>query len=209
MSERAIDPSCPHCNQQSFALEHPLITTDNFYVVCDVHPLTEGHILIIPKWHLSCAGEFDDELFTEFEGLYRQFTTFIKGTYGNVSTFEHGKIGQTIPHAHVQILPFAGTPHAIVPEGAGRLQKLHDLADVRVAYKNQGQYLFFSIGDSMWVVDIRLGVPRFFRDRFAKALGHAERGDWKKMQQNTHLMNSARTEIEALKKKWDRYNMKR
>lgn len=209
MFEKVTDPRCPHCNQQSFALEHPLIVTKNFYVVCDVHPLIEGHILIIPKWHISCVGEFSDELFVEFKELYERFTSFIRATYGKVSTFEHGKIGQTVYHAHVHVLPFAGNPETIVPERKSRLKEINNLEDIRSEYRRAGRYLYFSIGDIMWLVDTGLGEPRFFRDRFARALGSAERGDWKEMQKDQHLMSITKTEIEALKNKLSRYNAKK
>ena len=48
----------PHCDRNGFAFSHPLEETDSFLVVCDVHPLMEGHILIIPKEHLPLQRSF-------------------------------------------------------------------------------------------------------------------------------------------------------
>jgi hypothetical protein len=53
-------------------------------------------------------------------------------------------------------------------------------------------------------VDPILGSPRFFRDRFAKALGRAERGNWKEMHGSPKVMFEANREIKNLKQRWDR-----
>jgi hypothetical protein len=63
-------------------------------------------------------------------------------------------------------------------------------------------YLFFSIGNKMWVVDTNIGKPRFFRDRFAIALHHPERGNWKEMRVNKLVMEEASQDILDLQSKW-------
>lgn len=167
---------CPHCDHTSFALEKPLLVTDTFFIVCDVHPLTEGHILIIPKEHIACAGAFSEKLFAQFLALYQQVSSFVKATYGTASSFEHGVLGQTVFHAHVHVLPYKKKAAAIVPEGVDYLQPL-GINQLRETYQKEGKYLFFSIENDSWVVDASLGKPRFFRDRFANSLGIPERGD--------------------------------
>jgi diadenosine tetraphosphate (Ap4A) HIT family hydrolase len=201
-SERKIREDCPHCDPNSFALKHPLEETKHFWVVCDVHPLVEGHILIIPKYHLSCVGEYDEGLFREFVELYQRFSNFIKTEYGSISTFEHGKVGQTVFHSHVHLLPFKGKPEEIVPEGKEKLIKIKNFGDLRTAYEKDGQYLFFSIQDKLWLVDLLLGKPKFFRVRFAKALASPERGNWKKMHFNKQIMAKANKEIKRLEGRW-------
>ncbi len=194
---------CPHCDHTSFAMERPLLVTDTFFVVCDVHPLTEGHILIIPKEHIACVGAFSDKLFEEFLTLYRQASSFIKTTYGAMSSFEHGVLGQTVFHTHVHILPYHGDASAILPEGVNHIQPFR-IDQLREVYQREGKYLFYSIENDSWVVDTSLGKPRFFRDRFAQALNVPERGDWKSMHVNLSLMETAANEISSVQSKWMR-----
>lgn len=201
-SEKQIRKNCPHCNPRSFALKDLLKETKNFWVVCDVHPLCEGHILIVPKYHLSCVGAYDNELLKEFSQLYYDFSKFIKRCYGSISAFEHGKIGQTVFHAHTHLLPYKSKVENIIPEGKDKLTKLDSLLTLKDVFKRDDKYLFFSIGQKLWIVDLSLGEPRFFRDRFAKALGVPERGNWKKMHANKSIMNKANKEIKQLKKCW-------
>lgn len=203
-SEQNIKKNCPHCNPNSFALKHPLKETGNFWVVCDVYPLIEGHILIIPKQHLSCVGEYPDNLLAEFVKLYHRCSKFLKAEYGSVVTFEHGIIGQTVFHSHVHLFPYQGNELTIIPEGKDKLTRLKDITELKKIFAKYGQYLFFSINSKMWVVDLSLGSPRFFRDRFAKALGRPERGDWKKMHQNKKIMAEVNQEIENLKQRWQK-----
>ncbi len=207
-SESTIRKDCPHCDPNSFALKFPLKETSNFWVVCDVHPLTRGHILIIPKKHLSCIGEYPEDVFNEFVELNDLFSNFIKKTYGSVSSFEHGKIGQTVFHSHVQMFPYIGSPETIVPESNSFLTAVHNLNDLKTIFQKDGAYLFFSIGNDKWIVDIKIGKPRFFRDRFAVALHNPRRGNWKEMHSDTVTMEEANREIHELTANWKKYSNK-
>lgn len=204
LSEEYIRAHCPHCDAASDAFTHLLEETTHFRIVCDFHPIVEGHILIIPRQHLSCIGDYSGDVFEEFIDCYEHVTTFLREHYGSVSTFEHGKTGQTVFHSHVHFLPYAGDPTTIVPEGRDRLVALPSFADLQRLYAHYGRYLFFAIGDLAWVVDPSLSAPRFFRDRFASALGRPERGNWKTMHGDAQLMLMARQENARTQALWTR-----
>lgn len=200
-----MDKNCPHCVRSSFAFKYPLYENSNFVIVCDVHPLTEGHILIIPKKHISCAGAFSDQLFKEFNGLFFKTSGFIEKTYGSVATFEHGVIGQTVFHSHIHLLPFKGKIYDIVPEGKKYVDPIKQIEDLKKLYKKNGGYLFFSLDENKFVVDTGLGKPRFFRDRFASALGVPDRGNWKEMDKNIRLAAETEKEMNRLILKWNNF----
>ena len=205
LSEENIRLNCPHCDQTSDAYTYLLETTQFFSVVCDYHPLLEGHLLIIPKKHLSCVGEYPEPLYQEFISLYKKYSEFIKSEYGAVSSFEHGKFGQSVFHSHIHLLPYDGNPKDIVPEGQAYLSKIENLSELKSILKRDGGYLFFSIGREDWIVEKNLTSPRFFRDRFAIALGHPERGDWKTMHVNQKAMITANRMNESVRKKFKIY----
>ena len=208
-TDAEIQKNCPHCDPHSLALKRLLQETSRFWIVGDAYPITKGHILIIPKKHISCVGEYDKETYNEFTSLYEKTSLFLQQTYGSVSTFEHGKIGQTVFHAHTHLLPFVGSSHDIVPEGKDFLRRIDDLMQMQYEFKRSGMYLFFSIDQDKWLVDTNIGKPRFFRDRFAKALGRPERGNWKEMHSNPVLMAQAEEDIHDLLKKWRKYEEKK
>jgi diadenosine tetraphosphate (Ap4A) HIT family hydrolase len=196
--------NCPHCNKNSFAYKNLLKETENFRIVCDVHPLVEGHLLIIPKKHHSCVGEYPNKTYEEFISLYKIYSDFIKKEYGSIATFEHGKIGQTVFHSHVHLLPYSGTAETIIPEGKKFFMSVKNLNSLKNFFEKDGKYLFFSLGKNMYLVDLKLGVLGFFRDRFAKALGNPTRGSWKTMKKNKLIMKKANIEIKRLKKKYEK-----
>lgn len=198
------DLSCPHCNKKSFALKNLLKETKNFWIVCDVHPLIEGHILIIPKKHLSSVGEYPVKLYQEYISLYKFFSDFIKKEYKSISTFEHGKIGQTVFHSHTHLFPYSGKPETIIPEGKKFIKSVKNLDSLKNFFDRDRKYLFFSIGKNMWLVDTKLGIPGFFRERFAIVLGNHDRGNWKKMHGDKNIMKKAKEEIKQLNKKYEK-----
>lgn len=187
-SEQAIRNHCPHCDRKCWAFDYMLKESQYFCILCDANPLIEGHVLIIPKRHVSCIGEYTPQEFAEFKKLYLLISEWIHKEYGSIATFEHGKIGQTVFHSHVHLMPFAGQPEQIIPEGTDRLKLLPSIDHLFDIFRTEGQYLFFSIGSVMWTVDTTIGAPRFFRDRFAKSFNRTERANWKETRTNSQLM---------------------
>lgn len=205
-SEENIRKNCPHCDPASHAFEYPLEPpVEDFYLLCDSNNIVEGHLLIIPKQHLSGIGEFSEALLEKFKPLHERTRQFVKDQYGSVAVFEHGKFGQTVFHSHIHYLPFTGKPTDIIPEGADKLRPLAKLEDLKDVYNRDGGYLFFSIGDEMWTVDPALAAPRFFRDRFAQALGVPERGNWKAMREDPAMMQTVVDMCHVTQKKWKSY----
>lgn len=201
-SEEAIRDNCPHCDITSHAFEYVLEETEQFYIVCDAHPLEEGHILVIPKAHLAGIGEFNNDELAEYKQLHKRISDFVRRHYGSVAVFEHGKFGQTVFHSHVHFLPFTGTITDIIPEGDEYCRPLKNLDGLRDIYKKEGGYLFVEIDGKQWTIAPSLAEPRFFRDRFANALGGPERGNWKTAHHNPHTMHTMSQENHAVQKLW-------
>lgn len=200
-SEENIRKNCPHCDRNSPAFKNTLKETNSFYIICDPHPIIEGHILIIPKKHVSCVGEYNQSLFEEFRNLNDKVSQFLQQEYKSVSSFEHGVFGQTVFHSHIHYLPFNGESSDIIPEKE-KLTKIKSFKDLKTSFKKDGGYLYFSIDKEKWIVDPSISTPRFFRDRFAKVLGRQERGNWKEMRFNEKIMGEAKKEIVETKKRW-------
>ncbi|MBM3257499.1 MAG: HIT family protein [Candidatus Liptonbacteria bacterium] len=202
-SEENIKQNCPHCDLHSQAFEYSLKTTENFTVVCDANPIVEGHLLIIPKKHYSCIGEYPRPIFEEFSELDREVSIFLTKEYGECASFEHGIFGQTVFHSHVHYLPLQSTALDIIPEGEKEIQKLEALTDLKEMYEKEGGYLYFAIGGNRWTVNKALATPRFFRDRFAKALHHPERGNWKEIRATPELHKLSKLLNENTITKWN------
>ncbi len=200
-SPMAVDPECRLCSLRSQP-EYFLLQTDLFTVVGDPHPVTAGHILIVPLEHTESVGTYTPEQLRELKKLHAIFREFLRTYYGTVATFEHGKLGQTISHSHVHLLPFNGPPEAIIPEGMDRCEVISSFDELTQHREKDGGYLYFAIGNQAWVVDAQLATPRFFRDRFATALGQAERGDWQQLKTNPIAMHTFEYENKRLLENW-------
>ena len=194
---------CPHC-QGGFGLEDPLYNDNNFWIVCDVHPIIEGHILIIPKKHISCMGALSFELFNEYKNLYKKVLDFLNKAYGNTAIFEHGITGQSVFHAHTHFLPFNEIITDIVNE-IDMLKPIKELEEIKNAFDRNHKYLFIAINDEKWLVDTKIGTPRFFRDRISNALNVPEKGNWLKAENSSELMLEFKKNIKELINKWNNY----
>ena len=199
-----LKKDCAHC-PGGFGIKHSLYNDDLFWVVCDVHPLVEGHILIIPKEHIPTMGSLSDENFEKYIKLYSKVKSFINTFYGEAGIFEHGTTGQTVFHAHTHFLPFNRDTREIIPD-SNALREIPDLHGMKKEFEKNNKYLFFENKNRMWLVNTKLGFPRFFRDIFAELLNAKKRANWKKARENKELMQQFEKDISALTKKWNEYN---
>jgi diadenosine tetraphosphate (Ap4A) HIT family hydrolase len=193
---------CPFCAEKSPIFSHLLEETEHFRVVADRHPLSEGHILVIPKAHFCCIGECPEIIFEEFEGLHRKISWFLTHSYGSAAAFERGRIHRTIFHSQVHYLPYPGSLEDVVPEGRTHTASLRSIHQLQAAFQEDSGYQFLGIGDDLWLVNPGLAFPKFFRTRFAKALGTPERADWQHMHDDHAVMEIAAREIELLSERW-------
>jgi len=159
---------------------------------------------LMPKEHISCMGTLDDNHFCEYKQLYEKVMAFMNKTYGKTAVFEHGITGQTIFHAHTHFLPFSGLIEDVVPE-KDSLRKISELKEIRDEFADKGKYLYVAIDDKRWLVDTNIGFPRFFRDRFAEAMGAIERENWKKAKDNPVLVKLFEIDVQRLKERWNRF----
>lgn len=189
---------CPFCDPSSGVHAHLLEERKYFRILCERHPLTPGHILVVSKSHFSCIGEYPAPVFNEFQRIFSQLTAFLNREYGAVCVFERGRIQRAIFHSHVHFLPFQGRPDQIVTEGWKHVAPLHSLEQLRYAFEEDNGYLFFALKDKLWLADPNIGAPRFFRERIARALGTPEKGNWKGMAKDENLMTEAAADIRKL-----------
>jgi hypothetical protein len=89
----------------------------------------------------------------------------------------------------------------LVPE-KNLIKKILTLNEIKTEFSKNHRYLFVAINSDKWLVDTKIGYPRFFRDRISKLLGAEERSDWKKTSNNDKIMKDFENDIKQLKNKW-------
>ena len=109
---------------------------DNVRAFLDIHPLTLGHTVVVPKKHYSNVIDLSEELIGPmFLGVKRaaELLSAGLGVEGFTIGINHGTIGhQEIDHLHVHVIPRragdgGGNVHSIVHESQSE--------DLEVTYK--------------------------------------------------------------------------
>lgn len=71
----------------------------------DIHPLTEGHTLVIPKKQVEFVWDLADEDYIAVMQATKKVARHLRETLG-VSYISERVVGTDVPHAHVQLIPF-------------------------------------------------------------------------------------------------------
>ncbi|WP_145019838.1 HIT family protein [Geobacter argillaceus] len=100
--------SCPFCNdkiQAELVAEHGSV-----YAIEDKYPVTEGHILIIPRRHIGDYFQMSEVERQDADKLLLAMKEKILRNDPSVIGFNIGMncgiaAGQTIPHGHIHLIP--------------------------------------------------------------------------------------------------------
>ncbi|MFI0356621.1 HIT family protein [Actinomadura sp. 9N407] len=89
-----------------------LAADDDFFLMPDLAPLVEGHVLLVTARHLQCAGAFGKGLWAKAWQWRHRVARVYRAAYGSddLLMFEHGPGtpqggGACIDHAHWHLLP--------------------------------------------------------------------------------------------------------
>ena len=92
-----VQPDCPFCSTD----EREVLLQNNLTVVAkDKYPVSEGHLLIVPKRH---TADYFDLGTAEVRALLLKGDPTILGFNVGINSGEAA--GQTVMHCHVQLIP--------------------------------------------------------------------------------------------------------
>lgn len=77
---------------------------ENFMALMDIKPVSDGHILIIPKKHIVWMQEADDEIISKIFVLTKKLMLSLKKTTG-CDFVQESVVGEEIPHFHIHLIP--------------------------------------------------------------------------------------------------------
>jgi histidine triad (HIT) family protein len=78
--------------------------TEHCYAFLDIHPLNEGHTLVIPKREVDYIFDLDEETYRHLMQFAKQVAVAIKAAVPCLRV-GMGVLGLEVPHAHVHLLP--------------------------------------------------------------------------------------------------------
>lgn len=82
----------------------PIYEDENFLALLDINPVSDGHLLIIPKKHIMWMQEVDDETVGKIFKVAKKLMLAIKNGIG--CDYVQLSVGGTdVPHFHVHLIP--------------------------------------------------------------------------------------------------------
>lgn len=94
---------------------------DTVFAFLDIHPITPGHILVIPKKQVENFEDLDDETYTHMNLVVKKAAKKIKDVFNPVKVCTRIE-GFDVPHVHVHVYPcnnpqeFHGDPNRSIKE---------------------------------------------------------------------------------------------
>lgn len=87
---------------------HKIYEDDDVLAFLDIHPVTEGHTLLIPKKQVEFVWDLDAETYARLMNAAQKVAVNLREKL-NVKFIGQQIIGVDVPHAHVHLIPFSQT----------------------------------------------------------------------------------------------------
>jgi diadenosine tetraphosphate (Ap4A) HIT family hydrolase len=165
-------------------------SSDNFVVLPSVSPLVEGHVLLLPKDHITSLAQLTEDNKKEFDSLLQFVYRKVDNLWSRPIIFEHGVgEGRTggcgVTHAHLHMVPLP-TVHrgslwsAIIGE-LGALPSQGPLSEVLDNLYAEDSYLIVGDNTKQTSCCVREGLPsQMMRRLIAKTLSLSN-WNWREM----------------------------
>jgi len=108
MSPTEPDPDCVFCEE--LALGNTVAELGHAVALRDRFPVTEGHTLVIPRFHVADLFDLPDEAVGDIWRLLKSLREQLNRDDPTIRGYNLGVnsgvvAGQTVPHAHVHLIP--------------------------------------------------------------------------------------------------------
>ena len=102
--------TCPFCHpEDNFPKEKVLFSTYNWIAVYDGYPVTDGHVLLIPKGHYETYFDLPDSLKESMHYAVERVKAILDAKHKpngyNIGCNCGEAAGQSIMHFHLHIIP--------------------------------------------------------------------------------------------------------
>jgi len=84
---------------------HKIYEDDDVLAFLDIHPITPGHTLVIPKKQVEFVWDLEPEDYRKLTDVAKKVALHLRETL-NVPYIGEQIIGVDVPHAHIQLIPF-------------------------------------------------------------------------------------------------------
>ncbi|KAI7894896.1 HIT-like domain-containing protein [Mucor mucedo] len=105
-SHNHLDDNCIFCKIIKKDIpSFKLVETEKTYAFMDIEPLSEGHSLVIPKYHAEFMHQVPDDFLADVMPVAKKIAA--AGGFAQYNVLQNnGKLAnQAVPHVHFHIIP--------------------------------------------------------------------------------------------------------
>lgn len=84
---------------------HKVYEDEHAYAFLDIHPVTPGHTLVVPKRQVEFLWDMEDADYQALQAGAKKIARHLRETL-NVPYVGVQVIGVDVPHAHIHLIPF-------------------------------------------------------------------------------------------------------
>lgn len=84
---------------------HKIYEDGQVLAFLDIHPITPGHMLVVPKQQVEFIWDMDDESYQHLMEIVKKLGSHARATM-KTEFVGVQVIGVDVPHAHVHVIPF-------------------------------------------------------------------------------------------------------
>jgi diadenosine tetraphosphate (Ap4A) HIT family hydrolase len=184
------DADCVFCPELRFWFNHTaelpgaagvLWGDEDVFVICDLAPLADGHLLIVTTGHHTCSGACPERLWPALAAARERVAGLYQQVYGcGLLVFEHGPAtphaaGACIDHAHLHCLPARVRIRPVV-ETAGLRGERAGPEQLRALHAQGVSYLYVEEDGAGWAYRAERLRGQFLRWAATEALHAAHPG---------------------------------
>jgi histidine triad (HIT) family protein len=99
---------CLFCKIVNNEIKSYTVYEDNtFKVILDVNPISNGHMLIIPKKHILNCQDIDDETFSKMNNIIKNMHLLLENKLhiNGLKLVQNNGIAQEVKHYHMHLTP--------------------------------------------------------------------------------------------------------
>lgn len=181
-NNRSIKQICEVCEVQT----RILYEDKNFVIIPSLGPISDCHILLVPKQHVNSYALLSDELLDLAERLIIKILKIIKRKYGSCIIFEHGVLDENMlgsascNHAHIHIVSCNKSLLPLLERESLEIRKLEKLSElVNQTDRNEAYFYYSEDGEKSFIMDDTIHKSQYMRMITAEILKIPERGNWK------------------------------
>ena len=85
---------------------HKIYEDDQVYAFLDIHPISQGHVLVVPKHQVEFVWDLNDDEYAALTMSVKKIALHLRNALA-VPYVGEQIIGVDVPHAHIHLIPFS------------------------------------------------------------------------------------------------------